>query len=118
MVSLSGGLARVRIAGRTLTAVSALAAGSRALACIHPEEVQVALAPGATGEWHEATVVAVTDRGPTLRVDLDCGFPLRALVTRRAAREMALAPGARVAVGLASGSVHLIPGDDAENMAP
>jgi ABC-type molybdate transport system ATPase subunit len=93
--------------------MSAFAAGSRALACIHPEEVQIALAPGSAGEWLEATVVAVTDRGPTLRVDLDCGFPLRALVTRRAARELALRPGAQVAVALAPESVHLIPGDGA-----
>ena len=113
VVSRSGGLATVRIAGRTLTTTSAFAAGSRALACIHPEEVQIARTPGATGEWLEATVHAVTDRGPTLRVDLDCGFPLRALVTRRAARELALSPGARVAVALAPESVHLIPGDGA-----
>jgi ABC-type Fe3+/spermidine/putrescine transport system ATPase subunit len=118
VLSLSGGLATVRIAGRMLTATSALVAGSRALACIHPEEVQIALMPAATGDWLEATVLAVTDRGPTLRVDLDCGFPLRALVTRRAARELALFPGARVAVAFAPESVHLIPGDGAENMAP
>jgi tungstate transport system ATP-binding protein len=113
VLSAAGGLATVRIAGRTLTATSALAAGSHALACIHPEEVQIAVAPGAAGEWLDATVVAVTDRGPTLRVDLDCGFPLRALVTRRAARELALRPGARVTVALAPESVHLIPGDGA-----
>ena len=118
VVSAAGGLATVRIAGRILTAASALVAGRRALACIHPEEVQVALAPGSAGEWLGATVVAVTDRGPTLRVDLDCGFPLRALVTRRAARELELRPGVRVAVALAPESVHLIPGDGAENMAP
>jgi tungstate transport system ATP-binding protein len=113
VLSRSGGLATVRIAGRTLTATSAFAAGSRTLACIHPEEVRIARMPGATGEWLDATVLAVTDRGPTLRVDLDCGFPLRALVTRRAARELALSPGARVAVALAPGSIHLIPGDGA-----
>jgi tungstate transport system ATP-binding protein len=113
VLSRSGGLATVRIAGRTLTATSAFAAGSQALACIHPEEVQIARTPGATGAWFGATVLAVTDRGPTLRVDLDCGFPLRALVTRRAVRELALRPGAQVAVALAPESVHLIPGDGA-----
>ena len=51
-------------------------------------------------------------------MDLDCGFPLRALVTRRIARELGLQPGARVAVALAPESVHLIPGDGAPNMAP
>jgi tungstate transport system ATP-binding protein len=118
VLATAGGLATVRIAGRTLTATSAFAARSSALACIHPEEVQIALTPAAMGDWLEATVLAVTDRGPTLRVDLDCGFPLRALVTRRVARELALRPGVRVAVALAPESVHLIPGEGAENMAP
>jgi molybdate transport system ATP-binding protein len=57
------------------------------------------------------------DRGPTLRIDLDCGFPLRALVTRRAARELRIAPGERVVVALAPESIHLIPEEDARNMA-
>ena len=50
-------------------------------------------------------------------MDLDCGFPLRALVTRRSARELALRPGEKVTVTLAPESVHLIPDDDAPNMA-
>jgi tungstate transport system ATP-binding protein len=130
VVESAGGMATVRIAGRTLAAASALAPGRRVLACIHPEEVRierpgVALEPGSgaapdpgAGVVLEAVVVCVTDRGPTLRLDLDCGFPLRALVTRRAARELALVPGARVAAAIAPGSVHLIPDDDARNMAP
>ena len=128
VISSAGGLATVRVAGHTLAAASALTPGRRALACIHPEEVQIA--PPASGaadplggrvaavtDQLEATVVAVTDRGPTLRVDLDCGFPLRSLVTRRAARELALRPGLRVAVTLAPASVHLILEDGAPNMA-
>jgi tungstate transport system ATP-binding protein len=113
---LSAGDGRVtfHIGGFQLTIVSPLAAGRRALACIHPEEVQILPAPGAGAQ--EATVVAVTDRGPTLRVDLDCGFPLRALVTRRAARELSLRPGTLVGVALAPASVHLIPEGDAPNM--
>jgi molybdopterin-binding protein len=49
-------------------------------------------------------------------VDLDCGFPLRSLVTRRAARELSLRPGDRVAVAIAPASVHLIPEDEAANI--
>ena len=128
VVSAAGGLATVRVAGHTLAAASALTPGRRALACIHPEEVQIA--PPASraadplggevptvSDQLEATVVAVTDRGPTLRVDLDCGFPLRSLVTRRAARDLSLRPGDRVAVAIAPASVHLIPEDDEGNMA-
>jgi tungstate transport system ATP-binding protein len=127
VVSTAGGLATVRVAGHTLAAASTLTPGRRVLACIHPEEVQIAppvsraadpLAGkvAAATDQLEGTVVAVTDRGPTLRVDLDCGFPLRSLVTRRAARELSLRPGDRVAVAIAPESVHLIPEDEAANI--
>ena len=128
VVSSAGGLATVRVAGHTLAVASALTPGRRALACIHPEEVQIAPPASraadplagkvaAVTDRLEGTVVAVTDRGPTLRVDLDCGFPLRSLVTRRAARELSLRPGDRVAVAIAPASVHLIPEDETGNMA-
>jgi tungstate transport system ATP-binding protein len=128
VVSTAGGLATVRVAGHMLAAASALTPGRRALACIHPEEVQIAPPASraadpllaevvAVTDRLEGTVVAVTDRGPTLRVDLDCGFPLRSLVTRRAARELSLRPGDRVAVAIAPASVHLIPEDETGNMA-
>jgi ABC-type Fe3+/spermidine/putrescine transport system ATPase subunit len=116
VVARAGAVATVRVAGQALAAVSPLALGRRALACIHPEEVQIQ-PPGVAGADSLAgTIVSLTDRGPTLRVDLDCGFPLRALVTRRAARELALRPGARVAVAIAPASVHLIPEGETANM--
>jgi ABC-type Fe3+/spermidine/putrescine transport system ATPase subunit len=125
VVSSAGGHATIQVGGLTLQARSALGPGSRALACIHPEEVQLARPEGPREERGPAgvrgvemtgVVVSVTDRGPTLRVDLDCGFPLRALVTRRAGRDLELRAGTRVAVALAPESVHLIPGEDARNI--
>jgi ABC-type Fe3+/spermidine/putrescine transport system ATPase subunit len=118
VLAAGGGRVTIGIAGRVLTAVSSLAPGRRALACVHPEEVRIERAGDAAGEGLTATVVAVTDRGPTLRLDLDCGFPLRALVTRRSARELALRAGDQVVVALAPESVHLIPEDGELSTAP
>ena len=41
-------------------------------------------------------VMAVIDEGVLVRVELDCGFPLVARLTRQAAAELALVPGASV----------------------
>lgn len=126
VASAEDGAATVRIAGHVLAAATQLPPGSPALACIRPEEILLAAADGTAEGPPPAsdrrgrlggTVVEVTDQGPTLEVGLDCGFPLRALVTRRVARELSLRPGARVTVILSPQSVHLIPGDDAGNMA-
>lgn len=56
-----------------------------------------------------AIVKASVPEGPMVRIDLDCGFPLVALLTRQASEELELTPGARVFVLLKVPHVHLIP---------
>jgi len=58
-----------------------------------------------------ATVRALTPAGATVRVDLDCGFPLVALLTRQAVEELALAPGRSVHALIKAPNVHVIPVD-------
>jgi len=44
-----------------------------------------------------------------VRVDLDCRFPLAALLTRNACEELTLAEGARVVALIKAPQLHLIP---------
>ena len=44
-----------------------------------------------------------------MHVVVDCGFEVRALITRRSAQEMALEPGVVVTVTFKASAVHLIP---------
>jgi molybdate transport system ATP-binding protein len=53
-------------------------------------------------------VTAVTPEGALVRVRVDVGFPLVALVTRPAAEELGLAPGVRVVALVKAQAVHLI----------
>ena len=46
--------------------------------------------------------------GAQIRVVVDCGFPLTALVTRQAVEELALRPGAEITAVIKASSVHLI----------
>ncbi len=48
--------------------------------------------------------------GAQVRVVVDCGFPLTALVTRQAVEELALQAGAEITAVIKASSVHLIPG--------
>ncbi len=108
VVSREGGLALVRIADRVLRAVSNLEPGTRALACLRPEEVLLTRNESTAPNRLDATVTGVLDGGATLEVSLDCGFPLIALATRHAARESGLRVGARVVAAFAPEAVHLI----------
>jgi molybdate transport system ATP-binding protein len=54
------------------------------------------------------TVVTLAADGATVRVELDCGFPLTALLTRQAVTELELAPGRPVLALIKAPDVHLI----------
>ena len=110
-----GQLAAVDVCGvRFLGLADRLLAGTEAvLACIRAEEVMLVREPNAEGtsarnRWR-GTVVSLMDEGALVRVELDCGFPLVARLTRQAAAELSLCPGSRVTALVKAPSVHLIP---------
>ncbi len=54
-----------------------------------------------------ARVISVAANGPLARVELDCGFPLVALITAQSAGEMRLAAGETVHAVIKAAAVHL-----------
>ncbi|MEI8288252.1 MAG: ABC transporter ATP-binding protein [Verrucomicrobiota bacterium] len=79
--------------------------------CIRAEDVMLvadALPEASARNRFSATVVAVERDGPLLRVELDCGFPLKALLTPQAAAEMKIQPRAAVGVLIKAPHIHLI----------
>ena len=62
-----------------------------------------------------ATVRALAREGLLVRVQLDCGFPLAALLTQPACQELALHAGLRLVALVKAPQVHLIP-FDVDNM--
>ena len=80
--------------------------------CIRAEDVALMTENGAPGSQRNrlpAVVRTVTPEGPMIRVDLDCGFPLSALLTKQAREELILQPGKRVIAVIKAPHVHLIP---------
>jgi molybdate transport system ATP-binding protein len=54
-------------------------------------------------------VVALNPEGPMVRIDLDCGFPLAALLTRQASEELILSEGDQISALIKAPQIHLIP---------
>jgi molybdate transport system ATP-binding protein len=80
--------------------------------CIRAEDVILARpdsAPSSPRNHLAATVRAVVREGPLMRVNLDCGFPLTALLTRPACEELGLHEGLRLVALVKAPQVHLIP---------
>jgi molybdate transport system ATP-binding protein len=107
----SGGLVTLQAGDVRLVAVDPGGLEGSAFACIRAEEVVLEEAPGAPTSARNAlqgTVTGRTDEGPLVRVRLDCGVPLVALVTRPSAEALALAPGRRVAALVKAPAVRLV----------
>jgi molybdate transport system ATP-binding protein len=79
--------------------------------CIRAEDVILlrGTVPTSARNHLPATVCSVTNTGPMSRVELDCGFPLTALLTRQACEELALQAGEFVIALIKAPQVHLIP---------
>jgi molybdate transport system ATP-binding protein len=54
-------------------------------------------------------VRALAREGPLVRVDVDCSFPLSALLTKQACDQMTLGEGDRVLALVKASHIHLIP---------
>jgi molybdopterin-binding protein len=113
IVDVSDGLATVDIHGIKLVAVAPFdSTATHVHVCIKGEDVtlQRMTSDGISSRNQlSATVKWVTPEGPLLRVGLDAGFELTALITRSASQELALQPGDTITALIKASSIHLLP---------
>lgn len=114
VLGMAEDLVTLQVGTAVLTALAAAlpAAAREILVSIRADDVILlpAEGPARTSARNQlaATVLALTHEGATERLELDCGFPLVATLTRQAAAELALAPGRAVRVLVKAPHVHLI----------
>jgi len=111
----SEGLATLDAFGVTLMALDPGTGVTEVFACIRADEVILEPGPAATSARNRlaATVTAVHLENALVRVDLDCGFPLAAFITRAALRELNLVAGSKVSAMIKAPAVHLVPREGA-----
>jgi molybdate transport system ATP-binding protein len=114
--SIAGGMATIAVGPARILAADPGGLGWQVFVCIRGEDV--AVEPGAahgTGSTARnrlpGRITALHPEGPLMRLGLDCGFPLEALVTRQACSDLGLAKGDAVCAILKAAAVHLIPHD-------
>lgn len=114
VLKIDAGLATVQVGSATLLAVAAAEIVRTVHVCIRGEDV--AIRKGAPGESSvrnhlPAVIQSITPEGPLVRITLDCGFELTALITRPACDELRLQIGDQVTASLKAPAIHLIPHD-------
>ena len=112
--SVVDGLGAVEVAAGVVETATALEAGTEVLVCLRPEDVVLSREadayPSVSARNHvRATVARVRSTGPYVRVEIDAGFPLVALVTKQSREDLSLEPGASVFATFKATAVHLIP---------
>lgn len=79
--------------------------------CIRAEDVvlmQGNVASSSARNRLHGRVASMAKEGPLVRIRIDCGFPLTALLTRQASEELALKPGDTVLALIKAPHIHLI----------
>lgn len=111
---IENGISTVRVSGASLRALADdLPPEIRdVFVCIRAEDVSLS-----NPDHHAASprnrlpavVIGFAREGPLVRVDLECGFALTALLTPQGAAELELAIGSRVIAEIKAPKIHLIP---------
>jgi molybdate transport system ATP-binding protein len=112
ILHVSDGLVTVRVGASRLHVAEPPFVARSVFACIRAEDVTLDVSPRGEVSARNQLTARVTDirhEGAVVRVTLDCGFPLSALITRPACDEMRLAPGSAVTAVVKATAIHLIP---------
>ncbi len=113
IIAQSGGLASVSIDKQQLDSICDLTIGTKVTMFLHYEDITIALpsaqtAPSSARNHLIGQVVKTFPVGSQMRVTIDCGFPLVALITKRSWEDMGLAMGQTVAASFKASSLHVI----------
>jgi tungstate transport system ATP-binding protein len=105
----------VDINGRLVEAISDFTVGEEVAVCVRPEDITLSLSRVSSSARNSfvGQVIHIVTAGPLTRVEVDCGFRLVSLVTKRSAREMVLSKGKQVFAAFKSTGVHVFKRNDA-----
>lgn len=104
------GLVTVAIDGGRVEAISDYGVGEKVYVLIRPEDITLTLSGDRTSARNtfSGTIVRTALVGALIRIEVDCHFPLLALVTKRSAEELNLTPGRSIYASFKASAVRVI----------
>lgn len=104
------GLVTIDVNGSGIEAISDYEVGERVYTLIRPEEITLTLSKDISSARNAfpGKIVKMALAGPLIRIEVDCGFPLLVLVTKRSAEELNLTPGKSVHASFKASTVRTI----------
>lgn len=110
IVSNEEGLVTVDVGGVKVGAMSKLDIGAEVCACIRPEEITLIKTKESTSARNtfSGVITRIVIFGPFARVEINCGFRLVSLITKKSTEEMNLQTGDRIYASFKATGVHII----------
>ncbi|KKG11398.1 ATP-binding cassette domain-containing protein [Methanosarcina sp. 2.H.A.1B.4] len=110
VISADRGLLRIETGGAVIDASGDMEAGDQVYAFLRPENIALSKTSTQSSIRNslQGRVTEVWILGALVRVKVDCGVPLNALITRQSAEEMDLSPGVPVYAQFKASSVHVL----------
>ncbi len=104
----------IDVKGGQVQAVSRLGTGSNVTVYLHYEDITISLPASDTvassaRNQLRGRITRLLPVGSQLRVSIDCGLNLTAIITRHSEEELGLETGLEVIASFKASSVHLIP---------
>jgi tungstate transport system ATP-binding protein len=95
---------------KIIEAISGYPVGEEVSVCVRPENITLTLSKTTSSARNSflGQITGVVSMGPLSRIEMDCGFRLVALVTRRSAEELALEKGKQVYATFKATAVHIL----------
>jgi tungstate transport system ATP-binding protein len=103
-------LVTIEVNNRTIQAISDYEIGNSVYALIRPEDITFTLAKAKTSARNvfEGKIIKIAPVGPLVRIEVDCGFPLLGVVTKKSTEELGLRVGTIVRASSKATAVHVI----------
>ncbi|HEX7364943.1 MAG TPA: ABC transporter ATP-binding protein [Dehalococcoidia bacterium] len=103
-------LVTILVGDSTLQAISDYEIGDAVFALVRPEDLTFTLTKGRTSARNvfHGEITKITAVGPLARIEMDCGFPLFGVLTKRSAEEMGLKVGQKINASSKATAVHVI----------
>ena len=108
------GHAGIEIGGETFEAISRCPPGQNVALYIRPEDVTITLLDAGvsrTSVRNQFTgkITKIMPNGPFVRLNIECGFPVTALITRRSCQDLNISVGMVVSAGIKATAIHVLP---------
>jgi tungstate transport system ATP-binding protein len=115
----TGGHALIRVGECCFEALTDIRKGQRAALYIRPEEVTLipaGVAPAKSSMRNQifGRIKRILPSGPFVRITIDCGFLMTALITRRSCTELGFTVGSDVLAGVKATAIHVLPDEESQ----